>query len=80
MDIIIKNLLEVNPLTNLEVFCFEKFFLSETLFFCLLNILPKIKYIGKIEEWFLEDESVSRIKNFIKSNNININIEIVQGL
>ena len=77
MDSIIKNLLEVNPFTDLEVFSFERFFLSETLFFYLLTKLPKIKYIGKLEDWFLEKEAILRIKDFVKCNNVNLCIDHV---
>ena len=75
MDSIIKNLLSVNPFNNLEVFSFERFFLSETLFFYLLTKLPKIKYIGKVDEWLLEKEAISRIRDFLKSNNVDVSID-----
>ena len=73
---VIKDLFNANPCDNLEVFCFERCFLLEETFFYLLRKLPSIKYIGNMEEWEMMDPfALPRIKDFIKKNNIDVDIE-----
>ena len=73
---VIKDLFNANPCNNLEVFCFERCFLKEETFFYLLEKLPKIKYIGNMDDWEMMDpDAIPRIKEFIRKNNIDVDID-----
>ena len=63
----------------MEAFCFEKCFLTEQTFFHLLNILPKIKYIGNMSEWTIDRRARLGIRAFIKGNNIDVDVDSIQG-
>ena len=70
----IKDLMDINPLQDLEVFCFERCFLNESTFFYLINKLPKIKYIGNMEEWTMDKRARARVNTFVKDNNIDVDV------
>ena len=71
----IKQLFEVNPCQELEVFCFERCLLSEATFYFLISNLPKIKYIGNLEEWGMDKEAILRVREFIRIKNIDVDVE-----
>ena len=75
MNCVIKDMFKINPCKDLEAFCFERCFLKEATFYYLLSILPNIKYIGNMEEWFMEKGAISRIKEFLRVNNIDVDID-----
>ena len=66
--------MDINPLQDLEVFCFERCFLNESTFFYLINKLPKIKYIGNLEEWTMDKRARARVNTFVKDNNIDVDV------
>ena len=74
-DEFIVNLFVKHPCPVLEVFCFEKCFLSEQTFFYLLEEMSKIRFIGNMGEWTMDRRARLAIRAFIKGNNINIDIE-----
>ena len=74
----VKQLFEVNPCKELEVFCFERCLLSEATFYFLISHLPKIKYIGNLEEWGMEKDAIWRIKEFIRFKNIDVEVDTLQ--
>ena len=74
-DNFITNLFVKHPCPELEVFCFEKCFLSEQTFFYLLEEMSKIRFIGNMGEWTMDRRARLAIRAFIRGNNINIDIE-----
>ena len=72
---VIKEMLNINPCRDLEFFCFERCFMHEATFFYLMSKLPNIKYIGNMQEWFMDIGAISRITEFIRDNNINVDID-----
>ena len=78
-DAFIEQLFSRQPCTELEAFCFEKCFLTEQTFFHLLNILPKIKYIGNMSEWTIDRRARLGIRAFIKGNNVDVDVDSIHG-
>ena len=72
---VIKDMFDINPCQELEIFCFERCLLHESTFYYLLSKLPNIKCIGNLEECFMDREAISRIRDFVKNNNIDVDID-----
>ena len=74
-DDFISKMFSEHPCKHLEIFCFERSFLSEQTFFYLLSNMPNIKYIGNMGEWTIDRRAKLGLKAFIKGNNINVDID-----
>ena len=71
----LKDMLDINPCKELEIFFFERCFLHEATFFYLLSKLPNIRHIGNLEEWFMDMGAIARIREFLRVNNIDVDID-----
>ena len=77
-DLLVEQMLAINPCKSLVAFYFEKCFLTEQTFFLLLNSLPRIKFVGVLSEWFGMDRRARlAIKAFVKGNNVDVDIDSV---
>ena len=43
-----------------------------------MNKLPKIKYIGNMEEWTMDKRARARVNTFVKENNIDVDVTSLQ--
>eukprot|EP00092_Neocalanus_flemingeri_P000587 GFUD01000623.1.p1 GENE.GFUD01000623.1~~GFUD01000623.1.p1 ORF type:complete len:689 (-),score=173.31 GFUD01000623.1:19-1851(-) len=77
-DLLVEQMLAINPCKSLVAFYFEKCFLTEQTFFLLLSSQPRIRYVGILAEWFGMDRRARlAIKAFLRGNNVDVDIDSV---
>jgi len=78
-DEYIEHLLGINSMPHLAAFYFEKCLLTELTLYRLVSVLPKLRYVGILSEWYgLDRRGRTAIKAFIMGNNLDIDVDSVQ--